>query len=59
VQHYRYRTYIKKLLGKFGGLTTAKFPGHSVQTAAGHRAGLAKNAFNPRKSTRAQQPVNV
>lgn len=27
VQHYRYRTYIKKLLKKFGPMATAKWPG--------------------------------
>ncbi|GBE43218.1 putative oxidoreductase CzcO [bacterium BMS3Bbin10] len=46
VQHYRYRTYIKKLLNKFGPLAVAKYPGHSAQTAAGHqRSGQGGDAL--------------
>jgi hypothetical protein len=36
VQHYRYRTYIKKLLSKFGAMAAAKYPDKSAKKSNGH-----------------------
>jgi hypothetical protein len=60
VQHCRYRSYIKKLLNKFGGLTTAKFPGQSAQIAVGNRrASQAKDAVDRPRGTQARQTAKV
>jgi cation diffusion facilitator CzcD-associated flavoprotein CzcO len=60
VQHYRYRTYIKKLLGKFGPLAAAKFPGQSARMEAGNRrASQVKDAVDRPRGAQARQPVNV
>ncbi|MHA1166109.1 MAG: hypothetical protein ACTSP0_11105, partial [Alphaproteobacteria bacterium] len=59
VQHYRYRTYIKKLLNKFGPLAMASFPGQSAQQAAGHRASQAKGAVDRPRGTQARQTAKV
>jgi len=59
VQHYRYRTYIKKLLNKFGPLAVARFPGQSAQMAAGRRASQVKEALERPRGIQARQPAKV
>jgi len=60
VQHYRYRTYIKKLLSKFGPMALAKFPDPSAQKAAGHRrASQVKEAFDRPISAPERQTAKV
>lgn len=46
VQHYRYRTYIKKLLKKFGPVTQARWPSAAEGPAPKKRAG-AKPSLQP------------
>jgi hypothetical protein len=60
VQHYRYRTYIKKLLSKFGPLAVANFPDQSAQKADGNRrASQVKDAVDRPRGVQAGQPANV
>jgi cation diffusion facilitator CzcD-associated flavoprotein CzcO len=59
VQHYRYRTYIKKLLGKFDFLTVERFPSQSAQLPAEHRASRAKEGFDTPLGAQARQPAKV
>ena len=59
VQHYRYRTYIKKLLGKFGPLAAAKFSSRSAQLPVGHRASRAKEGFDTSLGAQTRQPAKV
>jgi hypothetical protein len=59
VQHYRYRTYIKKLLSRFGPVAVARFPGQSAQMTAGHRSIQVKDVVDSPRGTQARQPANV
>ncbi len=49
VQHYRYRTYIKKLLAKFGPLAQAKYPHHAGEAVTPGQPSTARASARPVK----------
>lgn len=60
VQHYRYRTYIRKLLAKFGPLTTAPYPHPAPQTEKGEPAvGSATGTTRRAPKTRERELIKA
>ena len=55
VQHYRYRTYIKKLLGSFGKFAHARYPQPAKEDAPPARR-RASSSAKPRSRKKTRQP---